>query len=93
MGLRFEWDRDKAEANLKKHGVSFSEASTVFGDRLSVSRADEAHSIGEERFWTIGLSDRGRLIVVAHTDLDDLIGIINARPATAQERKQYEEDN
>ncbi len=91
MGLQFEWDRTKAEANLKKHGVSFSEASTVFSDRLSLTLEDKAHSTGEQRFWTIGLSDRGRLVIVMHTDDNELIGIISARTPTPRERKQYEE--
>jgi uncharacterized DUF497 family protein len=90
MPLRFEWDRDKSEANLKKHGVAFSEAETVFGDRLGVTVEDTVHSVSEQRFWTIGMSDRGRLLVVSHTDDDDTIGIISARVPTPRERREYE---
>ncbi len=91
MRIRFEWDRQKAEANLRKHGVSFSEASTVFKDRLSFTVEDREHSEGEERFWTIGVSDRGRLVRVWHTERDDVIRIIGARIPTPHERRQYEE--
>jgi len=91
MGLRFEWDREKSEANLRKHGVSFSEASTVFNDPFSRTTIDIVHSIGEERFWTMGLSDKGRLIIVSHTDDEDLIRIISARTALPHERRSYEE--
>lgn len=92
MGLTFEWDPDKAERNLEKHGVSFPEASTVFGDPLAVTIADPDHSIGEERFATLGLSHRQRLIVVAHRDDDDRVRIISARLATPRERRSYEEE-
>jgi uncharacterized protein len=91
MGLVFEWDRRKAERNLKQHGVSFEEAATVFGDRLSLTIEDPLHSDLEERFVTIGGSIRGRLLVVVHTDLGDTIRIISARLATHRERKAYEE--
>ena len=91
MSLRFEWDRDKSEANLKKHGVAFSEAKTVFGDRLGVTAEDPVHSVSEQRFWTIGMSDRGQLLVVSHTDADDTIAIISARVPTPRERREYEE--
>ncbi len=91
MGLRFEWDRDKAEGNLRKHSVAFSEAGTVFNDPFSRTTPDAVHSVGEERFWTMGLSDKGRLIIVSHTEDGDLIEIISARTATPRERKNYEE--
>jgi uncharacterized protein len=82
--VRFEWDTEKATANLAKHGVSFDEASTVFGDPLAGTILDPRRSTGEIRFVTVGLSTRQRLIVVAHTDRDDGIRIISAR------RRNYE---
>jgi len=90
--LRFEWDSAKAVENLTKHGVSFQEAATVFRDPLSATGADPDHSIGEERFITFGVSTSGRLLVVAHTEDGDTFRIITARPATAAERKIYEEE-
>jgi uncharacterized DUF497 family protein len=90
--LQFEWDSAKAVENLAKHGVSFQEAATVFRDPLSATGADPDHSIGEERFITFGVSTSGRLLVVAHTEDGDTIRIITARPATAAERKIYEEE-
>ena len=90
--MRFTWDARKAAANLRKHGVSFEEASTVFRDTLSATGLDPDHSIGEHRFVTFGISKQGRLIVVSHTGGDDTIRIISARLATRQERKIYEED-
>ena len=89
--MQFEWDSAKAVENLTKHGVSFQEAATVFRDPLSATGADPDHSIGEERFITFGVSTSGRLLVVAHTEDGDTIRIITARPATAAERKIYEE--
>jgi hypothetical protein len=91
MGLTFEWDSEKDEANLKKHGVSFSEAATVFADPLTSTISDPDHSVGEERYVTVGLSYRQRVLVVAHRDDDDRIRIITARLATRRERKDYEE--
>jgi len=89
--LRFEWDEAKAATNFAKHGVSFEEAATVFRDRLSATGVDPDHSLDEERFITFGVSSRGRLLIVAHTDRRDTIRIISARPATVGERKIYEE--
>ncbi len=80
--MEFEWDTNKATANLKKHGVSFTEAATVFGDPLSTTFPDPEHSIDESRYITIGLSSNGRLIVLAHTDRDNRVRIISAREAT-----------
>ena len=89
--MRFTWDRHKERRNIKKHGVSFKEASTVFGDPLAGTIAGPDHSFDEERFVTIGLSATGRLLVVAHTEeTDDNIRIISAREPTSQERKRYE---
>ena len=92
MSFTFEWDPEKASENEAKHGVSFPEATTVFGDPLSVTIPDPAHSIGEERFLTVGMSHQQRLLVVAHTDRDDAIRLVNARAATRRERETYEEE-
>jgi uncharacterized DUF497 family protein len=73
--LRFEWDPAKAATNFAKHGVSFSEAATVFRDPLSTTGADPDHSVDEERFITFGLSVSGRLLTVAHTESGDTIRI------------------
>jgi uncharacterized DUF497 family protein len=89
--LRFVWDRDKAAANLRKHGVAFDEAAAAFGDPLSITIADPEHSAGEERWLLLGQSAAGRLLVVAHTEHGDEIRIITARPATRRERQNYEE--
>jgi len=89
--LRFVWDRDKAAANLAKHGVSFNEAATAFGDPLSITIPDPDHSVGEERWLLLGLSTAGRLLVVAHTERGDEIRIITARPGTRRERHDHEE--
>jgi uncharacterized DUF497 family protein len=91
MGLSFEWDEDKAKANIKKHKVSFEEASTVFGDPLSRTIFDPLHSDEEDRFIILGESNRRRLLVVVLTDRDERIRIISARTATRRERKDYEE--
>jgi uncharacterized protein len=90
--MRFIWDQKKASSNLAKHGVSFQEATTVFGDPLSHSFLDPDHSRDEQRFIIIGASEQGRILVVAHTDDEELVRIINAREATPGERKSYEED-
>jgi uncharacterized protein len=88
--MRFEWDRDKAEANLRKHRVSFDEAATIFFDPLSATIPDPDHSVGERRFITIGSSSRGRLLVVVHTERGSTLRIITARLASANERKRHE---
>jgi uncharacterized DUF497 family protein len=85
------WDQHKAAANLKKHKVSFEEASTVLADPLAITGADPDHSIGEVRWITFGLSNRRRLLAVCHTEEDDVIRIISARAATRPERRLYEE--
>lgn len=90
MSLKFEWDAKKARENIKKHGVSFEEASTVFGDLLALTIYDPLHSEEEDRFVTLGESEKRRLIVVSFTDRDDRIRIISARVATRRERKDYE---
>jgi uncharacterized DUF497 family protein len=92
MALRFRWDPRKAAENLRKHRVSFDEATTLFDDPLSVTIPDPDHSVGEHRFLLLGASARGRLLVVAHSERDDSIRIINARRADRQERQTYEEE-
>jgi uncharacterized DUF497 family protein len=90
VSLTFEWDRGKAVKNLRKHGIEFEEAATVFGDPLSLTIPDEVHSRREVRFVTMGQSSRARLLVVVHTDRGDVIRIIGARVATSRERRSYE---
>jgi uncharacterized DUF497 family protein len=90
MELRFEWDAAKDALNREKHGVSFEEASTVFGDPLSVTIDDPDHSEDEFRFVTFGVSVHNRLIVVIHTDRDEIVRLISARIATPKERRTYE---
>ena len=89
--MEFEWDPEKAEANLKGRGIAFSEAATVLEDPLSTTFPDESHSDEEARFLTIGASGHGRVLVVAHTERNDTIRIISARRATRREREFYEE--
>jgi len=93
MPLSFEWDERKAKPNLAKHGVSFEEASTVFGDPLSLTIPDPAHSQGEDRSIVLGQSHERELLVVVHTERGDHIRIISARRASRRERKSYEESN
>ena len=90
MGLTFTWDKKKAASNLRKHDVAFEEAATAFGDTLSLTIFDPDHSIDEDRFILLGASNRGRLLVVAHTEQSDTIRIISARLATRGERKIHE---
>lgn len=89
--MRFAWDEKKAARNFVKHGVSFEEATTVFGDPLSDTFDDPDHSAEERRFIIIGMSERGRMLIVAHTDEEDAVRIISAREVTRGERKFYEE--
>lgn len=88
--IKFEWDPEKAESNMKKHGVPFDEAITVFYDPLAATFDDPDHSEGEYRLITIGMSSKNRLIVVGHTERRNSIRLINARPATTHERKKHE---
>lgn len=92
MALEFEWDGEKAAANLAKHGVSFAEASTVFEDPLSVTVPDPRHSRGEERFAILGMSADDRLLAVFHTENRRRVRIFSARQTTPSERTTYEED-
>jgi uncharacterized protein len=91
MPLTFEWDEDKAAANLRKHKVGFDEAKTVFNDPRSLTIFDEDHSDEEQRYIDIGTSARGRVLVVAYTERGPNIRLISSRKATSTERKQYEE--
>lgn len=91
MGLIFAWNEEKARANYGKHGITFNEGATVFGDPLSVSIPDPLHSIDEERWVTIGESSERRILTVVHAERDTAIRIISARLATRQERRDYEE--
>ncbi|MEE8513868.1 MAG: BrnT family toxin [Gammaproteobacteria bacterium] len=91
MGYNFEWDPEKAEANLRKHGVSLAETVTAVGDPLSMNMLDPDHSEGEHRFIVLGKSVRYRLLVVSYTDRPPRTRIISARLATRHERRQYEE--
>lgn len=89
--MHFEWDSTKATGNLRKHKVSFEEASSVFYDPLALSGDDPDHSEGEERLITFGISSTGRLLVVSHAQRGEAIRIISARLATRRERQIYEE--
>jgi uncharacterized protein len=88
--VQFEWDPEKAHRSLAKHGVSFDEAASVFGDPLAVTIDDPDHSREERRFLTTGVAKSQRLVVVAHTDRNEGVRIISAREATGGERKHYE---
>ena len=89
--MEFEWNTPKAEANIRKHGVSFDEAASVFLDQLAVSGQDPDHSVGESRYITFGMSSLGRMLSVSHTYRPGGIRIISARRVTRNERKLYEE--
>ena len=89
--MKFEWDPRKAATNLRKHGVSFDEAGSVFLDQLALSGPDPQHSIGESRYITFGMSSLGRLLTNSHTQRPGTIRIITARLTTRGERKLYEE--
>lgn len=91
MPIKFGWDPGKARRNLRKHGIDFEEASTVFADTLSITIPDPDHSEDEERWVTMGLSNRQRLLVVVHTEEEETIRIISARTADRLERRKYEE--
>ncbi|BAY63240.1 hypothetical protein NIES22_33260 [Calothrix brevissima NIES-22] len=87
--MAYQWDRDKAAANLRKHGVDFADAVSVFSDDLAITITDERFE--EERFITIGLDAFGRVLVVVYTWRNNEIRLISARKATRHEQKQYEE--
>ena len=91
--IKFDWDPAKAASNLKKHGVSFEEAQTVFYDEFAVQFYDEPHSAEEDRFLMLGMSSGAHLLLVCHCERDggDIIRIISARKATKQESAHYEQ--
>ena len=93
MGLTFEWDPTKATGNFYKHNITFEEAATVFEDWLSITVPDPDHSETEERHITVGMSKRGRLLLVAHTERQTHVRIISARQLTPRERRVYERGN
>ena len=88
--VEFEWSASKAASNLKKHGISFEEATTVFGDPLSYTFADPDHSDDESRFLLVGYSMAGKLLTVSYTERRSGIRVISARKLTKRERKFYE---
>ena len=88
----FEWDPEKAAANLRRHGVTFEEASTAFGDPLSLTIGDPDHSDEENRVSLLGYSDARRLLAVSHTERGETIRLISARIASRPERKDYEQE-
>lgn len=91
--MEFEWDSEKADENLRKHGVTFSEGLTIFGDPLEVMIPDPDHSEGELRFLSLGTSEGGRILVVSYTERGARIRIISAREATPRERREYESES
>ena len=89
--MEFEWDGDKEQANIEKHGIDFAEASTVFGDPLELTIMDPDHSIGEYRFLSMGMSSAGRVLVVSYSERsENRIRIISVRASSHRERRQYE---
>lgn len=91
-GYLFEWDKAKAEMNGRKHNVTFDEATTVFSDPLSMLRADPDHSLPEQRFIVLGVSNQRRLLVVSFAERLPRTRLISARRATRKERRQYEQE-
>ena len=88
----FEWDENKEKSNLRKHKISFDEAESVFSDMFSVTISDPDHSVEENRFIDIGMSENNRILVVVYVEREENIRIISARKATRAERKIYEQD-
>jgi len=88
--MRFQFDPDKAISNLQKHGVSFDEGITVFGDPLALTIDNSTHSVRELRFLSIGMTNQQSLVVVSHTQRDGQVRLISARLATRKEKKDYE---
>jgi uncharacterized DUF497 family protein len=89
--MNYEWDEEKAEANLRKHGVPFEEARTVFDDPLYVDFYDPDHSDDEHRYIIIGRSQQGRLLLVSYTERGEVLRLISSREVTPAERRAYEE--
>lgn len=92
MALTFEWDERKSNENIRKHGVSFEEAKTVFNDPFAMTISDPEHSTQEDRYIDVGMSSRGRILMVWYTEREPNIRIIGSRKAPRSERRQYEED-
>ena len=92
MSYSFEWDPKKAASNLRDHGVSLEEATTVFGDILAMNMPDPDHSEGEQRFLVLGMSRASRLVVVSYAERSPRTRIISARLATGPERRKYENE-
>lgn len=90
--MKYEWDEDKAAANLSKHGIRFEEAKTAFNDPLYVDFYDPDHSYGEHRYILIGESHQERLLFISYMEHNDVIRLISARETTQLERKAYEQD-
>ncbi len=88
--MQFEWDKEKAASNLKKHGVSFGEGKTVWNDYFYIDLFDDEHSVEENRFLIVGESEGKRLLIVSYTERESRVRIISARELTAKERKDYE---
>ena len=88
--MDFEWDATKDASNRRKHGVSFVEAATLFGDPLAASVPDPDHSARESRFLAVGHAENGRLLVISYTERDGRIRIVSAREVTPRERRAYE---
>ena len=93
MGYIFEWDPKKADSNARKHGVTFDEASTVFGDPLALLMPDPDHSFHEERYLVLGMSNLQELLIVAFAERPPRTRLISARRATPAERRRYEEES
>ena len=89
--MRFTWDPEKAESNIDKHGLSFEEASTAFGDPLSRTQPDPLHSDEEDRLILMGMTSAGRLVIVAHVDRGETVRLVSARLVTPGERRRYEQ--
>ena len=90
--MNFEWESEKAAENLERHGIAFEEAATAFGDPLSITIGDPDHSEAEDRFILLGMTFRGRLVVVVHTDRGENVRLISARIPTRRERQSYEQE-
>ena len=92
MALMFEWNEEKSNGNLRKHGVSFDEAKTVFNDPFAMTISDPEHSAQEDRYIDMGMSSQGRIHMVWYTERGRTIRIIGSRKATRNQRREYEEE-
>jgi uncharacterized protein len=93
MKLQFEWHKAKAEANFRRHGVSFHLAATVFSDPFAIERVDDREEYGEERFVIVGMAEGRILLFVAYAEREERIRIISARRATQHEQDDYFQQN